>query len=354
MTTSFFLTRWLYLAMSWVYQQISTLFGSSANASGHGGAVVVLTIFIFTLAIRLATSVGDISSRKSQIKMQEIQPELDKLQKKYKDDPQKLYAEQQKIQKAHGVSMFGGCLPMLLMFPLLIMFFNAFRAWANEQMLSLMIAIQNGQGLEMFDSFKFLWITNIWRPDNLSPGGSLMSAAEFWQTFAGASPIKDFIFYNNHADTLNELLYKLHFFTVQFDEFGVMEYVVAADAGAAFKTSYEAFVVPITDSIPKFYSMSNGYAILPLLAGATGFLMSWIQQKMQPAPQSNANSQANQSMKTMMYFMPLISVFFCYRYDATFAFYWTFSNIFAMLVNVILNVTVFKKGKDTKSVEAKA
>ena len=152
MTTSFFLTRWLYLAMSWVYEQISRLFGSSAASMGHGGVVVVLTIFIFTLAIRAATSVGDISSRKSSMKMQEIQPELNRLQKKYKDDPQKLNIEQRKIMKEHGVSTFGGCLPMLLMFPLLIMFFNAFRAWANEQMLSLVIALENGQGLEMFQA----------------------------------------------------------------------------------------------------------------------------------------------------------------------------------------------------------
>ena len=58
-------------------------------------------------------------------------------------------------------------------------------------------------------------------------------------------------------------------------------------------------------------------------------------------------------MKVMMYLMPLISVFFCYQYDATFAFYWTFSNIFALLVNVILNFTMFKKPK-TEQVEAKA
>ena len=350
MTTSFFLTRWLYIAMSWVYQQISGLFGNSANASGHGGAVVVLTIFIFTLAIRVATSFSDISSRKSSMKMQEIQPDLDRIQKKYKDDPQKLSIEQRKLMKDHGVSTFGGCLPMLLMFPLLIMFFNAFRAWANEQMLSLMLSIQNGQGLEMFQSFKFLWITNIWRPDNLAPGGALMNGAEFWSTFTATSPIKNFIFYENHSEALNQILYKLHFFTVQFDELGGMEYVYAADAGAAFRTAYEAFVRPITSVDPKFYSISNGYAILPLLAGATGFLQSWLQQKMQPA--SQANSQANSSMKTMMYIMPLVSVFFCYRYDATFAFYWTFSNVFALLVNVILNATIFKSSK-TDAVEAK-
>ncbi len=351
MTTSFFLTRWLYLAMSWVYEQISGLFGSSAAASGHGGVVVVLTIFIFTLAIRLATSVGDISSRKSSIKMQSIQPELDRIQKKYKDDPQKLNIEQRKIMKENGVSTLGGCLPMLLMFPLLIMFFNAFRAWANEQMLSLMIALEKGEGLEMFQSFRFLWITNIWRPDNLRAGGALMSAQEFWNNFSATNQIKNFIFYNSNSETLNQLLYKLHFFTVQFDDVGGMEYVYAADGGAAFKAAYEAFVKPITDSIPNFYSVTNGFAILPLLAGATGFLQSFLQQKMQPAPQSN--SQTNSSMKIMMYVMPLISVFFCYQYDATFAFYWTFSNIFALLVNVILNATMFKKPKDDK-VEAKA
>lgn len=352
MTTSFFLTRWLYIAMSWVYQQISGLFASSANASGHGGAVVVLTIFIFTLGIRLATIFSDINSRKSSMKMQAIQPELDKIQKKYKDDPQRQSVEQQKIMKAHGVSMFGGCLPMLLMFPLLIMFFNAFRAWANEQMLNLMLEINKNGGVEMFQGFKFLWLTNIWRPDNLSAGGSLMSASEFWTTFSTTNPIKNFIFYNNAANqaNLNQLLYKLHFFTVQFDELGGMEYVYANDAGAAFKNAYVTFVKPITDSIPKFYSMSNGYAILPILAGATGFLQSWLQQKMQPPAQSQ--SQANSSMKTMMYLMPLISVFFCYRYDATFAFYWTFSNVFALLVNIVLNKTLFKKLQPA-AVEAK-
>ncbi|MBR0081282.1 MAG: YidC/Oxa1 family membrane protein insertase [Clostridia bacterium] len=351
MTTSFFLTRWLYLAMSWVYEQISHLFGSSATASGHGGFVVVLTIFIFTLAIRAATSFGDISSRKSSMKMAVIQPELDRLQKKYKDDPQKLSVEQRKLMKENGVSTLGGCLPMLFMFPLLIMFFNAFRAWANEQMLALMIALENGEGLEMFQSFRFLWITNIWRPDNLSPGGALMSAKEFWTNFSGTYQIKNFIFYANNSDVLNQILYKLHFFTVQFDELGTMEYVYAADAGAAFKTAYESFIRPITDTIPNFNYVTNGYAILPVLAGATGFLMSWLQQKMQPA--QAAKSQANSSMKTMMYVMPLISVFFCYRYDATFAFYWTFSNVFALLVNVILNATFSKKQK-SDIVEAKA
>ncbi len=351
MDGSFFLTQWLYQAMSWVYQKLVVLFGASANASGHGGWVVVLTIFVFTLAIRAATSVGDISSRKSSIKMAAIQPELDKLQKKYQNDPQKLNMEQQKIMKANGVSMFGGCLPMLLMFPLLIMFFNAFRAWANEQMLALMLAIENGEGLTMFQGFKFLWITNIWRPDNLTAGGSLMNGSEFWSTFAVTNNIERFFYFQKNQAALQDILYKLHFYTVKINSLGQIEgYEFAKDAGAAFRVAYEGFVKPITDSIPKFYSMSNGFAILPVLAGATGFLQMWIMQKTQP---QQANTQANSSMKMMNYMMPLISVFFCYRYDATFAFYWIFSNIIALGINLILN-SVFQKDKRKTATEVKA
>ena len=48
------------------------------------------------------------------MKMQAIQPEIQRLQKKYKDDPQRMNREQQKLMKERGVSMWGSCLPMLI------------------------------------------------------------------------------------------------------------------------------------------------------------------------------------------------------------------------------------------------
>lgn len=350
MSTSFFLVRWLYAAMNWVYSGMKDMFHAS-----NGGWVVVLTIFLFTLGIKLVTVFSDVKSRKSSLQMQQIQPELDKLKKKYGNDPQRLNTEQRKLMKERGVSTFGGCLPMLIMLPLLFMFFEAFRAWSNQQTLSLMIDIANGKGVETFQSFKFLWITNIWRPDNLSAGSTLMKGAEFWSTFAATNNVKNFIFYQNNADILNEILYKLHFFTMTTGENGAIEYVLANDGGAAFTAAYQNFVLPITSSIggSGYDHMSNGFAILPLLAGATTFLSSWLTQKSQPKPAKDPDSKDNndpaaqsQNMnKWMMYLMPLMSVFFCYRYDSTFAFYWIFSNIFALAVTLILNATVFKKMK---------
>ena len=63
MTTSFFLVKWLFQAMNWVYQQMSAAFSG-------GGWVVVLTIFLFTLGIKLITVFSDIKSRKSSLQMQ--------------------------------------------------------------------------------------------------------------------------------------------------------------------------------------------------------------------------------------------------------------------------------------------
>jgi membrane protein insertase, YidC/Oxa1 family, C-terminal domain len=227
--------------------------------------------------------------------MQAIQPDIERLKKKYGHDPQKLNMEQRKLMKEKGVSTFGGCLPMLIMMPLLFMFFAAFRAWSNQQALALILKSDfnpavnqltlNAEAMDSFARSRFLWITNIWRPDNLARGGTMMNAESFWATFAASSDVKDFIFYSNNTDALNKVLYELHFFTKTFAEDGTVQYVLAQDGGAAFKAAYETFIQPITANKEliggAFENMSNGYAILPILAGATTFLSSWIMQRSQ-------------------------------------------------------------------------
>ena len=346
MNSSFFLVKWLFIAMDWVYRQMCALFS-------NGGWVVVLTIFLFTLAIKLLTIFSDIKSRKSSMQMQAIQPDIDKIKKKYGNDPQKLNMETRKLMKERGVSQFGGCLPMLIMMPLLFMFFAAFRAWSNQQTLDLMLKIDAGQGAEAFAASRFLWITNIWRPDNLKAGGTLMNGTEFWNTFAASNNIKDFIFFSKNESELSRILYDLHFFTRTIGEDGTVQYVLANDGGAAFKAAYETFVLPITSNTELiggvYANMSNGFAILPILAGATTFLSSWIMQRQQKAitkkePDKDDPAAQTQNMgKMMMFLMPAMSIFFCYQYDSTFAFYWIFSNVISLAITLILNATVFKK-----------
>lgn len=66
----------------------------------------------------------NIKSTKSQAKMQEIQPKMQEIQNKYKNDPQKSQQELSKLYKEHGASPFGGCLPLLVQFPVLMAMYS--------------------------------------------------------------------------------------------------------------------------------------------------------------------------------------------------------------------------------------
>lgn len=91
------------------------------------GVSYVLAIIIFTVIIRLLILPFNIKATRSNAKMQEIQPEMKKLQAKYANDPQKLQLETSKLMKENNVSMFGGCLPTLLPLPILFALYGVFR-----------------------------------------------------------------------------------------------------------------------------------------------------------------------------------------------------------------------------------
>ncbi len=330
MTNSFFLTRWLLTGMRWMYE---TIMSSGMQAS----YTIVLTIFIFTLGVRCLTIFGDIKSRKSSAQMQEIQPDLDRIMKKYQNDPKRMNQERSKFMKEKGVSTMSGCLPMLIMMPLLFMFINAFRAWSNEQMLSLLLTMDKDPqaGIALFNQYKFFWILNIWRPDNLT-SSAVLTGEQFWRTFAAtkATSIDKFIFYTEHQTALDELLLRMGFFVK--DAAGAL---TIAEDSSAFLTAYESIMGPCIDTYKGYV---NGYAILPILAGGTSFLLSWVSMQQQnknkkETEANNPNNQAANMGKSMMYIMPAMSVFFCWQYDATFSIYWILSNVIATAINVIIN-----------------
>jgi YidC/Oxa1 family membrane protein insertase len=93
-------------------------------ASNWGWAIIIFTVFINLVVLPLR-----VQGMRSMLKMQRIQPEVDKIKAKYGNpkptDPKtaEMNAEVMAYQKTQGVSMFGGCIPTLIQFPLLIAFF---------------------------------------------------------------------------------------------------------------------------------------------------------------------------------------------------------------------------------------
>ncbi len=89
------------------------------------GENIILAIVLFTVLVRLAILPLTAQQQRSSKAMQELQPELKKLQEKHKNDREKLAQEQMALYKEHGVNPFGGCLPLVIQFPILIGLYQA-------------------------------------------------------------------------------------------------------------------------------------------------------------------------------------------------------------------------------------
>ena len=85
-----------------------------------------LAIIVFTIIIRILLLPLSIKQMKSTAKMSLVQPEMKKIQEKYKSDPQKAQQEVMKFYKEKGVSPMGGCMPLLIQMPILFALFTVF------------------------------------------------------------------------------------------------------------------------------------------------------------------------------------------------------------------------------------
>lgn len=118
-----------------------------ADLTGSAGlAIVLFTIIVKTILLPLT-----IKSVRSTMAMQELQPKIKSLQKRYGKDRQKISEETLKLYAAHGVNPASGCLPMLAQMPVFFALFFAIRELSTE-----------GDGL--FAS-GFLWLQDLGEPD---------------------------------------------------------------------------------------------------------------------------------------------------------------------------------------------
>lgn len=310
MTGDFFLTNWFLEAMRWIYSLTCAI-----SESGFGN--VFLTILISTILLRALTIFSDIKTRKSSAKMAEVQPEIQRLQKKYANDPRRFQAEQTKLMKEKGVSMWGSCLPMLITMPLFFCFIAAFRYWGYEMNLRLLV---DENAMELFKSFKFLWINNIWQPDNgLTP--VLANGASFL-----ATPQLSNLLYLQETG-VGEKLVEMGLAVTKVYQGGVSYQILSNETAIAI---YDAAIQPFLD-VYKGYN--NGWFVMSILAGGTNFLSAWLMTKNTPA----ANEEAAKSTKWMNYLFPIMSFIFCLNYNAAFAIYWTLTSVIMIIVNLILN-----------------
>jgi len=113
-----------------------------------------VNIILLTGIVKLATAPLTRTSFKSMKAMQKLQPEMQRLRERYKDDQAQLQKEVMELYKRHRVNPVSGCLPMVLQLPIFVGLYNA-----------LMHAI------ELRHAPFMLWINDLSAPDRLMVGG---------------------------------------------------------------------------------------------------------------------------------------------------------------------------------------
>lgn len=91
--------------------------------TGNYGVAIILLAVIIKLVLYYPTY----QQLKSMKDLQKVQPELKKLQEKYKEDPKQFQAEQMDLFKRHKINPLGGCLPLIIQMPILWAMFTTIK-----------------------------------------------------------------------------------------------------------------------------------------------------------------------------------------------------------------------------------
>lgn len=213
------------------------------------GKDIGFAIIILTIIIKIILFFPSLSSIKSQKSLQETQPKLEALRKKYKDDKEELGRQLMKFYKENKVNPLSSCLPLLIQLPILIALYRVF--------------------------------------------------------FGGMT-----------ADA----------------ETGILVSEQLEHLYGYLRDIYSS--TPINTFFLGFVDMAkSGNIILALLAGAAQFWQGRTMSARKPAiktPGSKDESRTAAINRQMLYFMPIITVYFGYAFPAGLALYWIISTLFTI------------------------
>lgn len=261
-----------------------------------------VAIILFTILSKLIILPFQMKSKKSMLEMNRLQPKLKELEKRYKNDKEKYSMEVSKLYKKEGVSMFGGCLPLLITLPIMIGLYSVVR-----QPLTHIFGITPDQIAKMAE---------ILQANGVTAGITGAAAKSAYMLEMGvASYVKDYgNLFAEVAPVLNG---------VSFDFLGI-------DLAA----------------IPNFKYITPLW-IIPILSGVTSWFSGWLMRRSQGAPVNEQTKQTNGMMNVMM---PAMSVYIAFVVPTGLGLYWIISNILSAVQEPLLTL-YYKKKADKKASE---
>ena len=273
-----------------------------------------VALILFAVIVRLILVPINAKSKKSMMKMSRLQPKIQEIQRKYENDKQKQQEAIQKLQQEEGASMgCGGCLwslvPLLIMLPL----YNVIR-YPIQYMLH-----ESKEVAEVItNTLGFDHSTNAYA-EVLAIGGEQLKAS----ADAIMAALQEAKLTLQNPETLKGL---------NFDFLGI-------DLG----------------QIPTFNIFGSAWVwdwnhigafLIPVLSGGSQVLNMWLSQRSNNSVITNEDgiqdketakkSQSAQQTKTMMWMMPLMSLWIGFTVPAALSLYWFIGGVVSMIENQIM------------------
>ena len=271
-----------------------------------------VALILFTLVIKLIMLPFQMKSKKSMMRMSRVSGQMQDLQKRYAKNQAKLQEEMQKLYEEEGVNPMSGCLWSLIPFPILIALYSIIRQPITHFM---MLSKDVLQTVVQSAADAGVNLTNIVMMDKAT----------------GAPALKDGLYQMAAYGQIN--LVK-----------AVQEMGLSTPEGW-FDMNYNFLGLDLTATPWEYVKNFTftwaviGVILIPILAGLSQFVFSKLTMKTQP----QADAAGGASMKSMMYMMPLMSVYIAFIMPAALGVYWIAQSVFSLIQEAILNKTLSAK-----------
>ena len=320
---------------------INNIFGVILNVIFEGVimitpvAALAISIIIFTLVARILLTPLQLSSQRTSRGMSKIQPELLKIQNKYKGKTDqasqlKQSQEMQALYKKYKINPFAGCLPLLIQFPLIMGLFNVLRAPAN-------------------------YIKHL-GAEYTSIATTIIEKVSNYQEVLQP--------YQANIETMTRTTYDLtnnvnlgqflsHLSTGQWEQFinSINDPTVAQGITSALelKSKFETFFgFNVVDTPSGLMSTQWWAIIIPIIAGASTYIFTKLtmasNSQMQATAAKDGQPNPGESMmKTMNIVMPIMTGAFAYTMPIGLALYWITGNVIMLIQQKIVNKMLEKQ-----------
>lgn len=268
----------------WIKQGIGYILGWIYDFFPNYGIALIL----FTFAIKLLLLPLGLKQQKSMTKMQVMQPKLEALKERYKNDQQKLSQETMKLYKEYNISPMGGCLPMLIQLPILIMLYRVIQA-----PLTYMLHISGGEIKELAANFNI-------------------------------ESVKDQIAIAKAAGKIN------------FDFFG-LDLSGIPNANGWFTLP---MIIPVLAALTTFLSSKVSTMVQ---SKKNEDKKEAPKRILSPEQKDSGKPTGAEVGKTMTWVMPFLTLWITATFSSAIGIYWIASNVFAVFQTVLLNGYYAKK-----------